>query len=219
MDYIKTLISKVVDIEGNAAEDAEILKNFERVSLIKDFTKEEKELVFKDEINEIKDYDVKIITLKILENLPENFWYKPNISEYGETRREDEGVGGNILHTKRAFKIADDLAGMWKISDYQRDIVLAATLIHDAFLDNFLGENSSKDEIFHIHLIQPRIKFINYQYLINSSKNKDVFDLIMKGVEGHTGECCLIPSLRYKDEDDFLKIVHLADYFANKKEG
>ena len=217
MNYLKFLVNdKLVDAEGNLVGEEADLKNMTNIYGITNLTDEEKNIVFGSEINDIKNYNVKVIVIKILESLPNEFWFRPNKSEYGKTPEDEKGVGGVVLHSKKAFKIAKKLIKAWDISDYKRDIVLAATLLHDCFLDSF--STADKDEIFHLHLIQPRIKFLDYEYLIANEEDKDAFDLIMKGIEGHTGGKCLIQSLRYRKENDFLKIVHIADFLANDQE-
>ena len=67
----------------------------------------------------------------MIENAPQTFWYYPNQSEYGTTREHERGLGGLLLHTLRTLEYSDKLCDGWGVSDFERDIVLCATLVHD----------------------------------------------------------------------------------------
>lgn len=188
--------------------------SFDGVGIVKKFTKEEKEKIFEKELELISNYDVYNLLVDLLDEAPDEFWYKPNQSEYGETNPDEKGMGGLILHIKRAVSYANDLCDSWGLDDCCRDIVIGATLLHDIDLDSFNILNHEDVKIHH-HLIEPRIKFHKFRHTL---VDHEIFDSIMEAIEGHMGDNCIIPSLRIKG-GNYLSIVHMADRLANTKGG
>lgn len=186
---------------------------FENIQYVEELSLDEKLDIFKETLEKISNPEIKNLAVMMIENAPQTFWYYPNQSEYGTTREHERGLGGLLLHTLRTLEYSDKLCDGWGVSDFERDIVLCATLVHDFFLDSFSVVNYNDINI-HYHLIKPRLEFNSYRYNL---ENEFIFDLIMNAVEGHMGDECLLPNLYVKD-NSFLKIVHLADRLANMEE-
>lgn len=207
-EYYQKFSKKIKTDNDNKYNIRNLPWDFENIIEIENLTDDEKLNIFDDELEMISDIDVRKLTKEILLEVPEKFWYYPNLSEYDKTNKDEEGVGGIVLHTKRAFEIASILTQSWELTDLQRSIVFSAVLLHDSYLDSYNNN-------IHYHLINPRLNFNEYQY---SFHDKKVFDEIMRGIEGHMGNQCVIPGLATLS-NHYLNIVHMSDRVANIKGG
>jgi len=87
--------------------------------------------VLEGELALINDPDIQAWTVETLKNAPEYFWYAPT----SMTGKYHPAVcnlkGGLITHTKRVVYIANKLCHAWGIFAQNRDIVIAACILHD----------------------------------------------------------------------------------------
>lgn len=83
-----------------------------------------------EEVNSIKDHAIKQFVRSILLH-SWTFFDSPAFFS-GSTHPPDEASdGGNVLHTKRVFRTASLLCDSQQRTDFERDIVLAACILHD----------------------------------------------------------------------------------------
>jgi len=162
MNYLAVIREKIKTYDNKKIEIS-LPISFNQIEKIEKLTKTEKREIFANELSKFSNTDLINLTCKILYNAPHRFWYYPNQSEYGETKKEETGLAGLLIHTKRAFKFSEVLCDSWGVEDTERDIIYCATLIHDIFLDSF-GIIDNKDNKIHYHLIEPRLKFYNYRF-------------------------------------------------------
>lgn len=88
-------------------------------------------MVLDNEVALIKDPIIKEWTTRTLANAPEYFW-RAMASSTGKYHPACTcKVGGLVVHVKRAIYIADRLCTGYGITGVDRDIVLAATVLHD----------------------------------------------------------------------------------------
>jgi len=91
----------------------------------------EKIKTFKAELNLISDKKIKDFVKACLEEAPDYFFEDCPSSTSGKFHPIDEiASDGTILHTKRVFAVAYDLARGLDVEN-KRDIILAAALLHD----------------------------------------------------------------------------------------
>ena len=106
----------------------EILSEKNQLTSIKEEDKVLEPLL--DEIDLILDESVRSFVRSILYRA-EGFWKIPS-SFSGKYHPSDEhGEGGNVLHTKRAVKIARIMCDSYSLPQEDIDIVIAAMLLHD----------------------------------------------------------------------------------------
>lgn len=85
---------------------------------------------FDEELNKIKDVEIKALTERCLKGAPPHFWYKP-ASSTGKYHSQDENEeGGLIIHTKRVCKVADILIETWPVP-IKADVIRSACILHD----------------------------------------------------------------------------------------
>jgi len=175
-----------------------------------------------DEIGLIEDESIQSFVRSILLKC-DIFWNIPS-SFSGKYHPPDEhGPGGNVLHTKRVVRIADIMCDSYSISSDERDIILAACLLHDITK----GIPSEQEGMFHYDPMHPYTvnKFVincmehdrEYANDTNSSSlfiSEDVVQNILRLVRCHLGPWSPIPEtfpITYMDY-----IVHISDNIASK---
>ncbi len=87
--------------------------------------------LLEQEINEIKDENLKDLIEKVMHATPD--WYcKMPSSTSGSFHPIDElGPGGKIIHHKKVFRLADEAVERYGIKEYEYEVLKSACLIHD----------------------------------------------------------------------------------------
>jgi 23S rRNA maturation-related 3'-5' exoribonuclease YhaM len=88
--------------------------------------------IFAKELSLIKDMEILSFTEKVINNFPQEFWYKPASSTGKYHSKTSAGDGGLVEHTKLMFWIAKTMLDT-KMYDVNPDIVLSACLLHDGW--------------------------------------------------------------------------------------
>lgn len=113
------LLDKILSDESPVEESSE---QFEQENLILE--------PLLPEINMIEDQSIRsFVRAMLLE--ADDFWFIPS-SFSGKHHPPDERLsGGNVVHTKRVARIASFMCESYQRLSFERDIVLAAALLHD----------------------------------------------------------------------------------------
>ena len=84
-------------------------------------------------ISDEKIHDVKIknFVIMALDHAPEKFWTSPSSGSGKYHPPEDQGNGGLVRHIIKCAYISEELASFFSITDRQRDVVLAGSILHD----------------------------------------------------------------------------------------
>ena len=175
-----------------------------------------------DEINMIENEGIKSYVRSILYRA-EGFWEIP-ASFSGKHHPPDErSVGGNVLHTKRAVRVAAFLADSYSLPLEERDIVTAALLLHDITKGIIGGpDNSYKYDPMHPYTVGLFVKKCQEQdkkYASESQSStlyisEEESQNILRLVRCHLGPWSPVPEtgpITYLD-----MIVHLADNISSK---
>jgi hypothetical protein len=169
-------------------------------------TKNEICKTFRNEFDKISEYNQLIIPILIdmLHDLPDDkFWTEPASSTGVHHPKTSNGIGGNVIHTKEAFWIADSILNTTKMQDDNKSYVLSAVLLHD--IDKF---TQSIDE----HGITASKKILDY--CESRQFNLQASIMISRCVMLHMGKWGKI-----KMDDnifDMAGIVHLSDYLSSR---
>ena len=91
----------------------------------------EKHEVFAKEIALIKDLKIQEFVKATLNNTPDYFFVAQASSTGKYHPPCTNKVGGLLVHVKRAIYIVNRLCDGWGIANLDKDIVLAATILHD----------------------------------------------------------------------------------------
>lgn len=175
-----------------------------------------------DEIDLISDDSIKSFVRSVLVRA-DIFWKIPS-SFSGKYHPSDEhNEGGNVIHTKRVVRIANIMAESYGLSSDERDVVLAACLLHDLCK----GIPSSDDDHFHYDPMHPYTvgKFVSHcqnddKKFANESQSSTLFvseeivQSILRLVRSHLGPWSPVPETYPITYLDY--IVHLSDNIASK---
>lgn len=175
-----------------------------------------------DEINMIVSDDIRSFVRSILIKA-KSFWNIPS-SFSGKYHPPDEhNEGGNVLHTKRVVRVAAIMSQSYSLSDEERDIVIAACLLHDITKGISSGDNDSfYYDPMHPYTVQGFIeKCVEHdkEFGDDSSSSclfvqEEEIQSILRLVRCHLGPWSPVPEtfpITYLDY-----IVHLSDNIASK---
>lgn len=163
--------------------------------------------IFDDEIQLIEDEGIRQLVIDILRCAPKYFWHV-RASATGKYHPPDENrPGGQILHTKRAVYLANQLCRMDDIRGLDRDKLLAAMIVHNIFIRGVQDEPHEKTDPNHpLHV---RMK-------TGHLKHRPHYDEIMTLVEGHMGRWS--PCDEVKPKTKLARLAHIADYISSRRE-
>jgi len=85
---------------------------------------------FIEELDRIKDEEIRRFTEECLNRSPSHFWYRPASSTGKYHSPEENEVGGLILHTKRVCSAAEILIDAW-MEPIDKEIIRSACILHD----------------------------------------------------------------------------------------
>ena len=175
-----------------------------------------------DEINLINDEGIRSFVRSVLLKAG-IFWSIPSSFSGKHHPKDEHGPGGNVLHTKRATRIADTMVDSYSLSSEERDVILAACLIHDVTK----GIPAEEDGHFHYDPMHPytvnqfvtECQKFDKQYGKDSLSSslfisEDSLQTILRLVRCHLGPWSPVPEtfpITYMDY-----IVHIADNIASK---
>lgn len=211
-------VEEGINMTKSILDEILVDKNSNALSKIED----EKLQPLIDEINLISDDAIKSFVRSVLFKA-ENFWDIPS-SFSGKYHPNDEhGTGGNVIHTKRVTRIAAIFADSYTLSAEEKDIVIAASLLHDVCK----GIKDSHDSVVRYDPMHPYAvgKFVDkcrlHDKKIASESDsstlylsEDVVQSILRLVRCHLGPWSPVPETYPITYLDF--IVHLADNVASK---
>ena len=177
-----------------------------------------KEEMFLDELEYIKDEKLQDSLLKIIESLPE-YWFHVAASSTGKYHpKYSLGEGGLLRHSKSAMRIGYELLSDQcigeKYTDREKDLMLIALLVHDGLK---LGEKEERYTRFD-HPILMANYIIKNQLQYNLEEDDAIF--IADVIKTHMGpwtkdyngnEILERPKTKYQN------FVHMCDFLASKK--
>lgn len=170
-----------------------------------------------EEIALINNEVIKNLVVKALMNTALDF-YKEGASSTGKFHpKYAQGEGGLVRHVKAAVYFAKNLTTleMYEISDEERDIIIAALILHDSCKR---GINFEKSYTVHEHPLLVS-KLLNEEEL--SFDELDYWYQINELISSHMGQWVtgkgsktVLPKPITKEQ----QLVHLCDYLASRKE-
>jgi hypothetical protein len=174
------------------------------------------------EINLIVDESIRSFVRSILIR-NDLFWKIPS-SFSGKYHPSDEhGEGGNVLHTKRVVRIASYMSESYSLSQEEKDIVIAACLLHDVCKGvHEGGSDDCRYDPMHPYTVGKFISFClekDKKFASESESStlflsEDIVQSILRLVRCHLGPWSPIPETYPITYLDY--IVHLSDNIASK---
>ncbi len=175
-----------------------------------------------NEIDLISDESIRSFVRSILYRA-EDFWEMPSSFSGKHHPPDEHGQGGNVLHTKRAVKIAAIMCDSYSLEQEEMDIVIAAMLLHDitkgvkdADLNNYRYDPMHPYTVgLFVRKCQEEDK--NYASEAQSSTlflAEDTVQAILRLVRCHLGPWSPVPETTPITFMDM--IVHISDNISSK---
>ncbi len=177
-----------------------------------------KEEMFKQELNMIKDKDLKKSLLKIINILPD-YWFIEPASSTGKYHPEyATGEGVLLRHSKAAMRIGFELLNDPSIGDkytsHEKDLMLMSLLVHDGLK---LGNPKEKYTRFDHPILMGKLIVDEYDKL-ELTKEDAIFmnDVIKTHMGPWTTDYNGVEVLE-KPKTKYQNFVHMCDYLASRK--
>lgn len=172
---------------------------------------------FKNQLNLIKDSDIRSFTEIVLYHTPQYFMEMPASTSGKYHPAYSLGEGGLVRHTKAAVKIADCLLNLEMYASLvpSRDLIIAALILHDSVKKGKNGGEWTVTEhpLNAADLVVETAKSISYAHM-------DKVEAIAGMIRSHMGQWNtdrngfeVLPKPITKEQ----KFVHQCDYLASKK--
>ena len=177
-----------------------------------------KEEMFLDELELIKDEDLSESLLKIIEMLPE-YWFKEPASSTGKYHPEYAlGDGGLLRHSKAAMRIGYELLSNPCIGDKytsrEKDLMLMSLLVHDGLK---LGIPQEKYTRFDHPIIMGKFIIDNYKEIGITKEDAEFMDNVIKTHMGPWTTDYNGNEVLEKPKNKYQSFVHMCDYLASRK--
>lgn len=164
---------------------------------------------FEEEIGLIRNETIREFVRATLRNVPDYF-FTAQASSTGKYHPECTiKKGGLVIHVKRAVCLADRLCNGWGIEGEDRDVVLAATILHDIAK----CENYQNYEQYENHPINAKNIFVKVEGLAD-----EIFEKINSCVAHHMGLWTPESIKKPLKEYSLLELlVYTSDYYSAMK--
>ena len=164
------------------------------------------------ELRLIENPHVRAVVLEILSRAPEHFYTQPS-SSTGKYHPADEfSEGGNILHTRRVVKLADELCHAYGRSGIERDKILGAAMIHDSAQYGWGAEAERYSQMGH----EGAVRVHTYEDLHHWDFYDDV-SLLARAHAGRWGPSVVWDSVTQLGLPELAALLHIADYIASRR--
>lgn len=168
-------------------------------------------LYIEGEIRKVSDGNIQKFLFSAIDKFPDYFWTAPaSIRDYHpEDEREP---GGLVLHVRRLCKLTEDLVRMYELNLWEKDILIAACILHDAFARGIPPNvRHASDQL---HPLYPEIMFPYNAFADRFIKDKRIYDEIMECVACHQGR--FGPSNMLRSNRKLPTLFQLVDYIGSR---
>ncbi len=178
----------------------------------------DKEELFLDELDYIKDTNLQESLISIIQALPE-YWFKVPASSTGKYHPSYAlGEGGLLRHSKAAMRIGYELLNDPSIGDkytsHEKDLMLMALLVHDGLKLGLPEERYTRFD--HPILMANYIKDNREEYSLTEEDATFMADVIKTHMGPWTKDYNGIEVLE-KPKTKYQNFVHMCDFLASKK--
>lgn len=165
------------------------------------------EVIMFEELALINNLDIQTWVMKTLNQVPLNFWSIPASSSGKYHPACSNGEGGLVIHTKRVVWLANQVCAAWGIFALERDIVLAACILHDVGKAEPTYPQNAGEHPLHVEK-----HFFSWE-------EEEWQELIKSCIEFHMGRWTPRQIAKPISEYTLLELaVYTADYLSSRKE-
>ena len=177
-----------------------------------------KEEMFKQELNMIKDKELKESLLKIIEILPD-YWFIEPASSTGKYHPEyATGEGGLLRHSKAAMRIGFELLNDPSIGDkytnHEKDLMLMSLLVHDGLK---LGNPKEKYTRFDHPILMGSFILDNKDKIGLNIEDAEFMNDVIKTHMGPWTTDYNGNEVLDKPKTKYQNFVHMCDFLASRK--
>ena len=143
----------------------------------------------------------------MLDIAPPAFWEKAS-SSTGKYHKIDENQpGGQVIHTMRVCAVAEHLVRMDELSEMERDILLAAAILHD--ICKYGVDGKTEHTLSEHPQLVNKLREANMLFLPPCE-----FDTqIISTIEQHSGRWTVVP---FPPKTKLGRLLHIADFMASR---
>ena len=177
-----------------------------------------KEEMFLDELELIKDEELSESLLKIIEMLPD-YWFVEAASSTGKYHPEYAlGEGGLLRHSKAAMRIGYELLSDPCIGDkytsHEKDLMLMSLLVHDGLK---LGMPKEKYTRFDHPILMGKFILDNYKEIGIKKEDAEFMNDVIKTHMGPWTTDYDGNEVLEKPKNKYQNFVHMCDFLASRK--
>lgn len=141
-----------------------------------------------------------------VKNFPDYFWEIPASKKHHHP--DERKPGGLVLHVKRLAVLTDNLAHLYDLSDVERDILIAACILHDSFARGVPPDIRPYSDPMHPYHVEHQFPQHKYPYL-----PKRIYNEIISCVVSQHGRFSLKPYIDTK----LSKLFQIIDFIGSRK--
>jgi len=173
-----------------------------------------------EEIEQIRDENIQSFVRSVLLKA-DLFWEIPSVFSEDYNPPDEHDIGGNVLHTKRMFRVAQIMCESYIFEEEERDIILSAVLLH-AVTKGIMFDSTPTYNEFFPYTVDPFVRQVKRMDELNTAEHEssvlyatdNQVQKILRIVRCHRGPWSPIPETI--PLDDMEMVVHLADHVASK---
>lgn len=173
-----------------------------------------------DEIETIKDEEIRKFAYRLLVNVPDYFFSVPASSSGKYHPQNDLGNGGLVRHSISVARMLDHLLepnGYYDFTDIEKDLLKVAALFHDCMKSGTQEEYEQNKHTKFLHPLYAANHIMDVAITNGFPYRYALF--IYNAVISHMGQWntnanSVLPLPSTQDQ----KVLHLADYLASRKD-
>jgi hypothetical protein len=158
-------------------------------------------------LNLIKDSSISAWSASMLDMAPTAFWEKPSSSTGKHHPPDENQPGGQVTHTLRVCNVANHLSNMLDLSENERDILIAAAILHDICKYGLDGKSEYMNQE-HPQLVEKLRDDLGI-FLPPCQYTKEIFSTISQ----HMGRWTIEP---LPTATKLGRLLHVADFIASR---
>lgn len=167
--------------------------------------------IFNEELSTINNEEIREITARLLDGVPEYFWHVAASSSGKYHPAYALGEGGLVRHVKAAVRFANHLFVINDFTEKERDYIVAALLLHDVL------KHGKEGDIGHTVFEHP---ILAAEY-IRENATGEYAEVVSSLVATHMGQWTTSKyssAVLQAPETKLQKFVHECDYLASRKD-
>lgn len=164
------------------------------------------------EIAKVSDNGLRRFLTSCVDRFPDYFWEAPasNVKHHPPDERK---VGGLVLHVRRLVKLTEHMARFHRLNAWERDVLLAACVLHDGFARGIPPRELGCSDPLHA-------VYVPYMFPFNADADRfierRVYEEIMECVASHQGPWA--PTELLRSNRKLPMIFQMIDFIGSRED-